>query len=141
MFQRSVFALTILALSASAWSTTLQDNGDGTVTNPQAGLSWQQADDGVRRNWQEARDYCAALSLGGHTDWRLPTPTELVTLVVYQKDNPTIDRALFPSTRSSGYWTGTVMAGYSWQAWYVDFHHGPVDFSRKTKSHFVRCVR
>ncbi len=141
MFVRLFCALAIVLSSITAWSATLQDNGDGTVTDLEAGLTWQQVDDGTPRNWKDARRYCEELSLAGKTGWRLPTPTELASIVVYQATNPTIDLALFPSTRSSGYWSGTEMVGNNWQAWYVDFRHGPVDFSRKSNSHYVRCAR
>ena len=40
-----------------------QDNGDGTVTDLNTNLMWQQSDDGTTRNWQEALDYCEALTL------------------------------------------------------------------------------
>jgi len=40
-----------------------QDNGDGTVSDLNTGLMWQQSDDETERTWQEALDYCEALTL------------------------------------------------------------------------------
>lgn len=133
--------LAMMVVSANAWCAALQDNGDGTVTDMDTGNTWQQVDDDIERDWKSAQSYCGDLSLGGKTDWRLPTPAELASIVVYHSTYPTIDKTLFPSTDSSGYWSATSMEGNSWQAWHVDFHFGSIDFSRKKESHYVRCIR
>jgi hypothetical protein len=49
-----------------------------TVTSD--GLEWALASNGEDITWPEAVEYCAALSLGGHDDWRLPTLAELERL-------------------------------------------------------------
>jgi hypothetical protein len=141
MFYKLFCGLSMMVVCSRVWCTTLQDNGDGTVTDLDTGRTWQQVDDDTTRNWVSAQSYCDGLSLGAKKDWRLPIPTELASIVVHQTDNPTIDENLFPSTNSSGYWSVSSMAGNSSQAWYVDFYYGPVDFSPKTKSHYVRCIR
>ena len=141
MISRLVCGLSFLMVSGSALSAALEDNGDGTVTNPGTGATWQQSDDDIKRNWKDAHSYCDSLALGEYTDWKLPTPTELASLVIYRTTSPTIDTTLFPSTKASGYWSASSMAGNSWRAWYVDFDFGPVDFSNKTSNHYVRCVR
>ena len=141
MIDKLFCCLVIMVVSTNAWSVTLQDNGDGTVDDLDAGNTWQQVDDDIKRNWKSAQSYCDDLSLAEKTDWRLPTSIELASIVVYQSTSPTIDKVLFPSTKPSGYWSVTSMAGNSWRAWYVDFYYGPVDFSRKKKNHYVRCIR
>ena len=141
MFPRLLCGLAMMLVYSGAWSAALQDNGDGTVRDLTTGSVWQQVDDDTKRNWKDAHAYCDDLSLGGETDWRLPDPTELTSIVVYQTGNPSIDNALFPSTRSLGYWSASSMAGDSSKAWYVDFYYGPVDFNPKWKSHYARCIR
>jgi DNA-binding winged helix-turn-helix (wHTH) protein len=58
-----------------------------TWSDPQTGLTWQRADNGVGRargqadvDRAEAMQYCAALRLNGRSNWRLPTMEELQTL-------------------------------------------------------------
>jgi len=119
-----------------------QDNGDGTVTDQVTGLMWQQAEDGTRRDWQGAIDYCADLTLGDHTDWRLPEIYELETLVDYSipYPGPTIDMSYFPNTVWSYYWSSTAYAFDTDGAWsaYFDGGHG---YDAKSSSLYVRCVR
>ncbi|RWX44235.1 hypothetical protein H206_02231 [Candidatus Electrothrix aarhusensis] len=50
---------------------------------------WQRCDDGNTYLWQEAKDYCDNLVLGGYSDWRLPTKDELKSLVVCTNGTPT----------------------------------------------------
>ena len=141
MFSRMFCGIAMMVFCSGSWCAALQDNGDGTVMDLTTGNTWQQVDDDTKRTWKDTHVYCDGLSLGGKTDWRLPNPTELASIVVYQTGNPSIDDALFPSTNSSGYWSASSMAGDSSKAWYVDFYHGPVDFDSQTKSHYARCIR
>lgn len=118
------------------------DNGDGTVTDYATGLTWQQRDDGKQRTWQDAIDYCERLSLGGHSDWRLPNKDELASLVDKNRRNLTIDTTLFPDTKESYYWSSTTFARNTSNAGGVDFDNGYViDFLDKTARFYVRCVR
>ncbi|CAN2040079.1 hypothetical protein GMMP15_1530042 [Candidatus Magnetomoraceae bacterium gMMP-15] len=57
----------------------LIDNRDGTVTDTENNLMWQQKNAGKMR-WKQAINYCENLSFAGYDDWRLPTREELVTL-------------------------------------------------------------
>lgn len=61
------------------------DNTDGTVTDKATSLMWQQADDGVGRDWTTAISYCESLDLAGYTDWHLPHAKELHSIVDYSR--------------------------------------------------------
>lgn len=70
------------------------DNGDGTVTDTQSGLTWAREDSWQKENkwvtWDEAGEFSrhlGDLELGGHNDWRLPTPEEALTLYVPDAGN------------------------------------------------------
>ena len=66
---------------------TVQTPCDGTantnevVTDSLTGLIWQRTWNSTGKTWQEALDYCTALSYGGYEDWRLPNRFELQSLV------------------------------------------------------------
>ncbi|WP_372744901.1 DUF1566 domain-containing protein [Lutibacter sp.] len=65
----------------SGTSSSFKDNGDGTVTDLNTGLMWQQTPDFERHNYYDAFDYVDDLEIGGYTDWRLPTIKELYSLL------------------------------------------------------------
>lgn len=88
-----------------------------------------------------AATYCSDLTLGGYTDWRLPTPKELEGIVDYRKVTPAIDRTYFHNVSPNYYWSSTTYEGYRNGAWIVYFDYGYVGYYSKTNSLHVRCVR
>ena len=83
-------------------------NGDGTVTDTDTGLMWQQDTLPVTITWEAALTYAEGLTLAGYDDWRLPTSKELQSIIDYNHFYPAIDISLFPGTVSSGYWSSTT---------------------------------
>ena len=77
------------------------DNGDGTVSDLNTGLMWQQTTDTNRFTWADAVTYAATNQLAGYTDWRLPEIKELVSLTLFYNATPTI----FISTNYFTLWT------------------------------------
>jgi len=61
-----------------------EDRGDGTVFDPATGLTWQKVHNKKRLGFYSARRTCGSLSLGGRTDWRLPTIKELFSITHWQ---------------------------------------------------------
>ena len=58
------------------------DPGDGTVTDLNTGLMWQQTPDLVNKSsWSNALANAASQTTGGYTDWRLPSIKELYSLI------------------------------------------------------------
>jgi len=49
--------------------------------DPASGLTWQNPPPDVPLMWQDAMDYCSDLVFDEHNDWRLPSISELRTLV------------------------------------------------------------
>jgi hypothetical protein len=101
------------------------DNGDGTVTDTSTGLTWQKASSSGK-TWEKALAYCEGLSLGGYTDWRLPTVKELQSLADYSRYSPAINTTYFPDTAASWYWSSTTIVYNTRGAWDVDFGFGHV---------------
>ena len=64
-----------------------QDNGDGTVTDLNTGLMWQQ-DPGDKMTYEEAVANASSVNLAGYDDWRLPTIKELYSLILFSGTDP-----------------------------------------------------
>jgi hypothetical protein len=88
-----------------------------------------------------ATTYCESLTLGGYSDWRLPSIEELETLVDDGRYNPAVTTKVFQHISSSNYWSSTTDAYYTSVAWYVYFFYGYSVGIRKTNNFYVRCVR
>jgi hypothetical protein len=114
------------------------DNKDDTITDTDTGLIWQIEPPEKAMTWKEAIDYCENLRLDGYTNWRLPTITELKSLVDYSRYNPATK---MPNTSSSFYWSSTTGASNTPIAWGVDFYNGFDGYSNKSNSYYVRAVR
>ena len=121
--------------------TGFKDNGDGSVTHALTGLTWQQAFVG-KKTWTDAGPYCDKLTLAGRTDWRLPTQTELLSIVDFTKQSPSIDSVMFPSTQTDHYWTASPGApAYSGDVfWSCNFVDGYCNVGYPTEADYVRCV-
>jgi len=63
------------------------DNKDGTVTDDNTGLMWQQ-DPGEKMDYQDAANGADSFKLAGYTDWRLPTIKELYSLINFNGMDP-----------------------------------------------------
>lgn len=87
-----------------------------------------------------------AAALCSYSDWRLPTLRELVTLVHYGLQNPSIDTSYFPNTlipytSASAYWSASSSASDSTSAWLVSFSNGGNNVQGKDNFLAVRLVR
>ena len=60
------------------------DNGDGTVTDLVTGLMWSKAVDSDKATLEEAIATAKKMTLGGHSDWRVPNIKELYSLMDFR---------------------------------------------------------
>ena len=100
------------------------DNGNGTVTDSNTGFVWQKTPQPDRLQFADAIGYCAALDLGGLSDWRVPTIKELYSLADFRGEllkpedgspTPYIDTTAFDFEYPKGqmafagqYWSSTL---------------------------------
>jgi hypothetical protein len=84
-----------------------------------------------------------AVTLCGHSDWRMPTRRELRTLVFYAgAGTPSIDATYFPNTNASSFWSGSSYIQDPANAWLVFFGTNSVfDAASKAVTFYVRLVR
>jgi hypothetical protein len=72
--------LLILAVGISLYAA--DEDGEREVwADRTTGLTWQATPTGGAMNWSNARAHCESLTLGGRSDWRLPTISELRSLI------------------------------------------------------------
>ena len=90
-------ALTLLLTVTAHAADRFIDNGDGTVSDLQTGLTWQKTPDADgndaidsrdKKTLQVALEDAETLQLGGHDDWRLPTIRELYSLIDFTGVDP-----------------------------------------------------
>ena len=68
-------------------SPSYRDNGDGTITDMNTGLMWQQ-NPGAKMSLSEAEANLAGFNLADYDDWRLPTIKELYSLIIFSGLDP-----------------------------------------------------
>jgi len=117
------------------------DSGNGTVTDHNTTLVWQQDEVTPTVTWEAALNYCENLSLGNHDDWRLPNIKELRSISDDTRFRPSVDTTYFPRAQASRYWSSTTLFGRTGSAWFVDFSSGLASYNDKVGQLFVRCLR
>ena len=115
------------------WQIATASENDGLST----GLTWNSNKLGIN-----AGSYCSDMSLNSKTDWRLPTKTELASLIDTSVSAPTIVNELRNTTESSRYKTSTVdWTIGSYGIFYVDFSDSSIGGTNRSYYNDVRCVR
>lgn len=154
-----------------------RDNLDGTINDLNTGLTWEKKCDcpdnphDYRRRlpWsgngsgQTIWDWLAQVNsegssgFGGHSDWRIPNPKELISIIDYERFNPAVGVAFDgplcglgctdlrdPScscTTMKGYWSSTSFADDAENALVVGAHLGLLGDMAKREDNAVRAVR
>jgi hypothetical protein len=138
---------------------SLTNKGNGTIIDNNTGLMWEVKGgaDGTpdylnpndadnTYSWTNAQttvDELNAMNYAGHSDWRVPTPDELHTILDFSKDAgmPAINTNYFPHCRSGKYWTSALYAADSGMAWFIDFSAGDDGFGDSSSTFYLRAVR
>ena len=138
------------------------------VTDNITGLQWQDdkearvvqkrwitTDNYKKKNYNDtsgdtAITYCDKLTLGGYTNWRLPTRKELLGIIDYGKFNPAIG-SVFVNVSSRKYWSSTEIGDDGSNRWIVSFLNGAMldadgetdndKNNNNSESYYIRCIR
>lgn len=143
-----VIFLMMIGLSL-LYAVITRDVATGIVSDSTTGLQWQDNEVGTATTWEDAIDRCENLTLGTHSDWRLPNVNELKSIVDRSRIYPAIKEGLVNTVASpNDYWSSTTYERDKNRAWCTDFASGTVhrkiiadDNSSKSSNNYVRCVR
>jgi len=132
----------------------LQDNEDGTNTDRNTGLMWQQTPSPTSFSWQGAVDHCSTMELAGHDDWRVPSLKKLFSISDFSQGWPYINTDYFDLAGTSvskdeqywaEYYVGTTAQGGSAAAFGVNHGTGHIKAYPANASgpmgNYVRAVR
>lgn len=141
-------------------------NSTNWVTDNLTGLIWmRQCSLAGGQTWNTQLDYLAAVNAAswyGRSDWRMPTVRELLSVLDYRFNTPTISNIagtgragawdgsqwwgtdgdpfynifILPAFGAS-YWTSTSLSQDSAYAWYVNLQYGGVHMALKANTNFL----
>ena len=116
----------------------LDGNGGGLIAAP--------SDQSCCSNWDTAVSLCSNLTLGGYSDWFLPSKDELNLMWTNLADSDSTgsnsgvtDSGNLGDFAASVYWSSTEDdSGY---AWFQHFYNGILNTTNKSTTNYVRAVR
>jgi len=129
------------------------DNENGTVTDMTTGLVWlKKADWGGQKQWDgNSNDNAhvrAGILLAGEAnanlsdgsvegDWRLPTKSELVGITTGDETVSSSNMRALSGVLSNIYWSSSIVANDTTNAWYVGLYDGGVGSYSKPFTAYV----
>jgi len=119
-----------------------KDNGNGTVTDAATGLMWQKSGSDQVMWYLETLDYIDRLNrnrFAGHTDWRMPTVEELVSLL--EPEVQSDDLFIHPVFDGKQGWCWSADKRSVGSAWFVHFYYSGVLWTFLGDGVDVRAVR
>ncbi len=158
---KTLLLVTFFALSLFAYSvqldkpshTTIQkkekhehllirDDKKELIIDKTTGLMWQDDSDTktIKKNQQDAKQYCRSLVFAGYDDWYLPRVKELESILDPKRSAPTIQKA-FKNVISGHYWTSSPNLSDIVNAINVDFGSANAYQSNRRGRAYVRCCR
>jgi hypothetical protein len=127
--------------------TVSYDAEAGCVTDNRTGLMWVKNVNSAGRSWYNALDYVATMNSGkgfcGHNDWRLPSRSELRSLVNRSQVSTAhwLNTQGFSNVQTYYYWSSTTNGVGSGEAWIVYMLDGLEAYFPMTNLYNVWPVR
>ncbi len=131
---RIVLMMTVALSMAMAEPTMVKD--------PKTNLIWEDTQHTTEEKvtHKEAKAYCDALKMGSFENWRIPTLSELLSIVDYTRYDPAILKEFKHVDTDTLYWSSSPYAGHADYFWGVEFEDGATEDAAQTYNRFVRCV-
>lgn len=111
-----------------------------SINGGEPGLENSQDCNGIACNTQAYIHYLNTENYCGHTNWRLPTMNELMTLTVTDNLDLAMDSDYFPNAKNDQYWSSQTYAPIRQRAWYLYFSDGSTGSTLKEAPNFLRLV-
>jgi len=91
----------------------------------------------IKLNWKDSLHFCSQLSLNNYQDWRLPSLSELRS-IVDKSNSPSIKNGI-KNIKARIYWSSTEQSRL--RAKGIFFFNGSSSKKEKKEKKGVRCVR
>ncbi|MRG95214.1 DUF1566 domain-containing protein [Polyangium spumosum] len=132
-------AARVRCVVGAARGSCLHEGADGeTMIDRRTGLVWQRSSTSELTTWQGALVFCASLSIGGASGFRLPSIKELASLG--HGEEPASPAPPFEDGDAL-FWSSTPVAAAPDEAWFLDGLTGHIEHQPTTVKARVRCVR
>jgi len=118
------------------------ENDDNTIADHATNLTWEKYGSRYPLTWERAHAHVQRLNkneYGGHTDWRMPTIDELITLFTGRTEPGDFCQESIFDPRKARLWSSDTKAFTA--AWYADAELGFVAWQDRTCRFFARAVR
>ncbi|HJS67044.1 MAG TPA: DUF1566 domain-containing protein [Nitrospiraceae bacterium] len=132
------------ALPSTQRFVSLAAFNNDAVRDNNTGLVWEKSPQTAAVTWNGARFACINKNVGGQKGWRLPSISDLASLIdpSVSPPGPTLPSGHpFHNIQSAGYWSATTNAEDASDAWFVYFGLGFVDHDSKARTGHAWCVR
>ena len=118
------------------------------VVDNNTGLTWEKSPSSSTYTWANRATHCNELNssnYGGKSNWRVPNPLELLTIVDNSTYNPATNSNFTNMPSSVWFWTsaeykGNTSYAYAFMPYYGNYYGYPSDSYLKTNTYKVLCV-
>lgn len=127
------------AKTGLVWQRFVPQDVSNCGTDAACALLGASCGDDAACTAQEARAYCNNLVLDGQLDWRLPTRSELISILDFTRFDPAMDPLVFPGVMDGWFWTTSNIGGSLFYR--IDAAYGDTGLEDPSLGQRVRCVR
>lgn len=133
-------ALFLIGMSATLWSAQfIYDPKTQTVADAMNQRIWQDNEPSSETllSYKSSIAYCEALGLAEHTDWRIPTKNEFISIIDPNRAPSIIPT--FTHTATGCYWVKETKKG---RGGWIDFSNALFKSNSNLEQRcYIRCIR